>query len=397
MGRATSAAREPLIGVRSFVVELGALFHHGEMLVGKLGGVLLVPLAVALALHLAKLVVRARAWYNIVRAAYPTDRLRFRDALGAFLAGTGVGACVPARAGQLVRLGLVRNRVSSSSLPGLVSTLIAESVFDVALTAAIAVAFLVAAGPGVAGGAAFPGPLGQHPVVAGLAAAAATMVGCALALQRRARIRSLLREARIGLAVFARPTRYLRGVASWQALACTLRVASTYWFLVAFHVPASLHVVLLVIAVQLVAGAIPLTPGGAGTQQAMLVAALSPTTTSTVLGFGIGTQMTTMLADLVLGGVSLILMTGSLRWRRIAHVDSRWLVVDLSPDALPSRASRRQTPRPSLTEEQSYVDTKDNRCDVVGPRRESDVTLLQTHTPTSCPPSPSISPAANRL
>src|SRR5262249_8729920 len=123
-GRAMSAARGPLMGMKSFAVELGALYHHGEMLVGKLGEVSGIPLAVALALHLAKLGVRARAWHNIVRAAYPTDRPRFRHALGAFLAGTGVGACVPARAGQLVRLVLLRSRVRSSSLPGLVSTLL---------------------------------------------------------------------------------------------------------------------------------------------------------------------------------------------------------------------------------------------------------------------------------
>jgi uncharacterized membrane protein YbhN (UPF0104 family) len=336
------------MGVRSFAVELGALFHHGEVLVGKLGEVSLIPLAVALALYLAKLGVRARAWHNIVCAAYPTDQPRFRHALGAFLAGTGVGACVPAHAGQLVRLGLLRSRVSSSSFPGLVSTVVAESVFDAALTAPIAIVVLIAAGPG-AGGASIAGPLGQHPVIAGLAAVAVTLAGCGLALHRRARIRSLLRGARIGLAVLAQPVRYLREVASWQALGCALRLASTYWFLVAFHAPASVRTVLLVIAVQLVAGAVPLTPGGAGSQQAILVAALSPIATSTVLGFGIGTQVTTLLADLVLGGGSLVLMTGSLRWRRVTPADHRWSVADPSPGPLPSPTSR-QAPRPRLSQ-----------------------------------------------
>ncbi|HEY1516695.1 MAG TPA: lysylphosphatidylglycerol synthase transmembrane domain-containing protein [Solirubrobacteraceae bacterium] len=372
--------------MRSFAVELGALYHHGEALVGKLGEISLIPFAVALALHLTKLGVRARAWHNIVRAAYPADRPRFRHSLGAFLAGTGVGACVPAQAGQLVRLGLLRSRVSSSSFPGLISTLIAESVFDAVLTALIAISVLIAAGPGVAGGASFPGPLGQHPVIAGLTAVAVTLVGCGLAVHRRARIRSLLRDARIGLAVFAQPARYLRGVASWQTLGCTLRVASTYWFLVAFHVPASLHAALLVIAVQLVAGAVPLTPGGAGSQQAILIAALSPTTTSTVLGFGIGTQVTTMLADLVLGGASLILMTGSLRWRRIARADQPCSVEDPSPGAVPSPTGARRPPRLALSEEQRDIDTEKNRCDVAGPPQALEVALLQASTPTAGPP-----------
>ena len=376
--------------MRSFVVELGALYHHGEMLVGKLAEVSLIPLAVALALHLGKLGVRARAWHNIVCAAYPTDRPRFRHALGAFLAGTGVGACVPARAGQLVRLRLVRSRISGSSLPGLVSTLIAESIFDAALTALIAIAVLIAAGPGAASGASFPGPLGQHPLIAGLAALAVTVAACGLALQRRARIRSLLCDARIGLAVLAHPAGYLCGVASWQALGCALRVASTYWFLVAFHVPASLHTALLVIAAQLVAGALPLTPGGAGSQQAILVAALSPTTASTVLGFGIGTQVTTLLADLVVGGASLILMTGSLRWRRIARSDRPWSVEDPSPDALPSPTSARNAPRPHVRERQRDTDLR-------RPPGAMEAALLQSSTPTRGPPSLSVHPATNQV
>jgi uncharacterized membrane protein YbhN (UPF0104 family) len=332
--------------VRSFAVELGTLSHHGVILVGKLREASLIPLVLALSLHLSKLAVRARAWHNIVCAAYPTDRPRFRHTLGASLAGTGIGACVPARAGGLVRLGLMRSRVNSSSFPGLVSTVVAESVFDAALAALIVITVLTAAGPGAAGGASFPGPLGQHPVIAGLAAVAVTVAACGLAFQRRARIRSLLRDARIGLAVFTQPSRYLRGVASWQVLGCALRIASTYWFLVAFHVPASLHTALLVIAVQLVAGAVPLTPGGAGAQQAILIAALAPTTTSTVLGFGIGTQMTTLLAEIVLGGASLILMTGSLRWRRIARAGRRSSVAQLSTSALPSPTGLGQAPCP---------------------------------------------------
>jgi uncharacterized membrane protein YbhN (UPF0104 family) len=349
--------------VRSIAVELGALAHHGEILVGKLGEASLIPLGLALSLHLAKLGVRARAWHNVVCAAYPTDRPRFRHTLGASLAGTGVGACVPARAGGLVRLGLMRSRVSTSSLPGLVSTVVAESVFDAALASLIVIAVLAAAGPDAVGGASFPGPLGEHPVIAGLAAVAVTVAVCGLGLQRRVRIRSLLGDARVGLAVFAQPTRYLRGVASWQVLGCTLRVASTYWFLVAFHVPASLHTALLVIAVQLLAGAVPLTPGGAGAQQAILIAALAPTTTSTVLGFGIGTQMTTVLADIVLGGASLILMTGSLRWRRIARAGRRSSAAALSSGALASPTGLRPAPCPPLGRERD-IDAANRSVDL---------------------------------
>jgi hypothetical protein len=151
-------------------------------------------------------------------------------------------------------------------------------------------------------------------------------------------------------------------------LGCTLRVASTYWFLVAFHVPASLHTALLVIAVQLLAGAVPLTPGGAGAQQAILVAVLAPTTTSTVLGFGIGTQMTTLLADIVLGGASLLLMTGSLRWRRIARAGRRSSVPALSRGALPSSTGLRRAPPLPLGRERD-IGTTNRPVDPAGQAR----------------------------
>jgi uncharacterized membrane protein YbhN (UPF0104 family) len=284
---------------------------------GRVHGVSLLPLALALMLHLAKLAARARAWHNIVRAAYPSDRLSFRAVLAAFLAGVGVDAVVPARVGGLVRLGLTRTRLESSTFPGLVSTLLAESAFDAILTAlVIGMVVAVGFGAGGLGGMLTLGPIAQHPLVVAAVVCTVVLVGGCLGFRLRARIRSFLLDARRGLAVFARPWEYLRCVASWQVLGWALRVGSVYWFLVAFHVRASLGVALLVVAVQLVAGAVPVTPGGAGSQQAMLVAVLSASA-GTVLGFGIGMQAATVVADLVLGAVSLTFLTGSLRWRRL--------------------------------------------------------------------------------
>jgi hypothetical protein len=48
------------------------------------------------------------------------------------------------------------------------------------------------------------------------------------------------------------------------------------------------------------------------------VLVLSASAAATVLGFGIGMQVATVLSELGLGAGSLIFLTGSLRWRRIA-------------------------------------------------------------------------------
>lgn len=301
------------------------------MLIGELGGVSLLPWGIALGLHLAKLCARARAWHNIVSATYPADRVRFRYTLAAYLAGTGVGACVPAGAGQLVRIGVLRRRVEGARFAGLVSTLVVESGFDAVLTTLIVIGVVIAVGPGVLDDVRLLGPFGHGPMIAGALACSVAAGVCALAFRNRLRLRSLLSDARRGLAIFGQPSACLSGVASWQALGYALRVASTYWFLVAFHVPASLHTALLVIGVQLIAGAVPVTPGGAGSQQAILVVALSQTAAATVLSFGIGTQVTTMLADLVFGGTGLLLMSGSLRWRRVARASRAWSAAEHHP------------------------------------------------------------------
>ncbi|HEX4717070.1 MAG TPA: lysylphosphatidylglycerol synthase domain-containing protein [Thermoleophilaceae bacterium] len=295
-----------------------SLYHSGSLLLGSLGDVSPIALALALTFHLAKLGTRARAWHNIVRAAYPADRLGFRETLAAFLAGVGVDAVVPARAGELVRLGLLRSRLASSTFPGLVSTLFAESAFDAVLTAVvIATAIGVGFGADVPGSAVIRELVAQHGLIVALVGSGVALAAGWLGFRLRARIRSFLVDARRGLAVFAQPMEYVRSVASWQALGWALRVASVYWFLVAFRVPASLGAALLVVAVQLVVATVPVTPGGAGPQQAVLVLALSATAAATVLGFGIGMQAATVISDLVLGGTALIFLTGSLRWRRL--------------------------------------------------------------------------------
>jgi uncharacterized membrane protein YbhN (UPF0104 family) len=200
-----------------------------------------------------------------------------------------------------------------------VSTLFAESAFDAILTAlVIGVAIGIGFDASVPGSAFVLGPVAQHLLIVTLAGSGLALAAGWLGFHLRTKIRSFLLDARRGLAVFVEPMRYVRRVASWQALGWALRVASVYWFLLAFHVPASLGAALVVVAVQLIAAAVPVTPGGAGPQQAILVLVLSASAAATVLGFGIGMQVATVLSELGLGAGSLIFLTGSLRWRRIA-------------------------------------------------------------------------------
>src|SRR3954454_7561635 len=257
-----------------------------EAVLERFGGVSLGAFALAILCHVAKLCARARGWHNIVRAAYPEDSLRFRDAMGAFLVGVAIDAVVPARAGEIARVELVRRRLPDATFPGVASTLLAEYVLDLILTAVL-VTLVMVFGPGPS---VIFGQLDKHSLVAPVAIGCGVIAVALLLLKLGPGLRPLLREARRGLAVFGSGSHYLRSVVGWQILGWVLRVATVYWFLMAFGVHASLGAAALVVAVQLMASAVPLTPGGAGSQQAMLVVAMSGTAAASVLAFGIGMQ-----------------------------------------------------------------------------------------------------------
>jgi hypothetical protein len=266
-------------------------------------------LALGLVFHCARMVARSRAWHNIATSAYPEAGMRFRHSLGACLFGAGVNAVAPARPGEVLKLALVRRKAPATAYPGLASTLLTESIFDT----------VVAVGSVAAGIA-----LGWTSLSASLGgrwwwivAAVAVVGGLAVFAARRragAFVRRLTAGASRGFAVLAHPGRYLGTVVSWQVAALGLRLTSILCFLAAFHVPATLRTALIVVCVQSLANLIPFTPGGAGTQQALLAVALG---TTAGVGFGAGAQLLTVVAEVAIAVVSLVLMTGSLRWRQL--------------------------------------------------------------------------------
>ena len=94
-------------------------------------------LGIALGLHLARLVSRALAWRNILAASFPTARVARPAVFGAYVAGVGVNSVAPARAGDLVKLFLTRQRIEGSSYSTLTPTLIVETLFDMVVAGAV--------------------------------------------------------------------------------------------------------------------------------------------------------------------------------------------------------------------------------------------------------------------
>jgi uncharacterized membrane protein YbhN (UPF0104 family) len=87
-------------------------------------------LAIALALHFTNLLLRATAWRNILRAAVPGVPIRWRNVTGAYLAGVGVNAVVPARGGDVMKVYLVHRAMPETAYTTIVTSLLAETAFD---------------------------------------------------------------------------------------------------------------------------------------------------------------------------------------------------------------------------------------------------------------------------
>ena len=106
------------------------------------------------------------------------------------------------------------------------------------------------------------------------------------------RLQAFWARVRQGVTILSDRRRYLREVAALQAVAWMCRFAGFWFLLEAFRVGGSVRNVLLVFAVNQVAGLVPFTPGGAGVQQALLVKVFATTApTAVVAAYSVGQQI----------------------------------------------------------------------------------------------------------
>ena len=286
-----------------------SFFDAVDEFVSNLASVRLVPLLIALLLFTAYLTLRARASFNIIRAAYPTERIQFRKIWGAYFAGYGFNAVIPARGGDVVRLFLTRTSVPRSSYPALAATFVVELGFDIAMGSLI---LIFAFTQGV-----FPKPpdfaklnafdlsyLAQHPrftlfLLTFLAVGG--LVGFALL---SVRVRAFWERVRQGLTILQDRRRYLREVFAVQLTGWCFRFAAFWALLEAFGVGGSVKNVLLVLGVNAVSAAVPFTPQGAGVQQALLVKVFG----GTAAAYSVGQQIAIGALTFGIGFAALLLI-----------------------------------------------------------------------------------------
>jgi uncharacterized membrane protein YbhN (UPF0104 family) len=118
-----------------------------------------------------------------------------------------------------------------------------------------------------------------------------------------------------GVVILTDWRRYLLQVASWQGAGWLARFFAFWFFLEAFHIGGSFSNVMLVMSVQAVSTLLPLTPGGAGAQQALLVASLRGPGPIAVLTYSVGQQIAVAAWSAVLGFLALLFIFRTTDWR----------------------------------------------------------------------------------
>ena len=252
-------------------------------------------LVLALAFHLVNHLLRSLALRNVLGAAYPRQSVPFVDVAAAYATGVALNAVIPGRGGDIAKVALLRARLHGSSVATIASGMSVLVVFDAAAATTLLLALVATSGmpftvssPSAA--------LWLVPAVVILAVAVA-----AAARRLRPRLARLMTKLRQGGAILRTPRRYLSTVVGPQAAAWGCRIGVVFCLLAAFGLPSSLMTAALVMVLCGVSTLVPLTPGGAGTQQVLVAYALSGAGTAAVLAFSIGMQAGITAVNAVLG------------------------------------------------------------------------------------------------
>ena len=292
--------------------DVSSFFKAVDHFFGSLAEIHWGSLAIGLLAFGIYLSLRSRAFFNVLRAAYPTQRIKWRRIWGAYIAAYGFNNVVPARGGDVIKLFLTHSSVPNSTYSAIGAAFFVELVYD-AVMGVFILTFAFTQGV-------FPKPpdfsklhafdlsfFASHPRFALFTVTALGVGGLIGFALLSARVRAFWARVRQGLTILFDRRRYIREVFAVQFVGWLFRFTAFWFLLDAFNIGGSVKNVLLVLGVNAVAAAVPFTPGGAGVQQAFLVKVFAGSASSaTVAAYSVGQQIAIAAFSLALGFVALV-------------------------------------------------------------------------------------------
>ena len=281
------------------------------------------PVLLAVLAQLAKLTCTSMAWRNVLGAAYPDEVVRRRSIVGAYLAGVGVNAIIPLRAGDAVRVLLAHRAITGSTYTTIVSSTLVLSIFDMAAASALLswAALTQDALPGFGDLPELPSFdfswLFNHPLAVELLLPTLIILAVLLGIWIHGHVVDFWSRVKQAFSVVRRPALYLRTVALWQAGDWLFRLVAIWFLLDAFDIPQSLENVLLVQVSASIATLLPLTPAGIGTEQAFLLYVFQGAVpNSKLLAFSVGLKFVTVGTNVIAGFTAIAVTLRTLRYSK---------------------------------------------------------------------------------
>lgn len=301
---------------RAFFDNVGEFFANLSEL--QLG-----PLLIALGCQGIWLTLRTRAWYNALRAAYPGEVFPWRNIWAAEVAGNGISSVVPAHAGAAVRLYLGKTTVPRSRYATVGSSFLVDAPFDIGMGILILIyGFTQGVFPEIPDLSKLPAFdlafFAAHPQFAIFFVTFTAIALLALFALLSVRVRDFWANVRQGVTILRSRELYFPGAFAWQAMAWPFRLACIWFMLRAFNIDPSLDLALTVLAVQVAASMIPLTPQGAGVQQALLISALGGVVGGALLAaYSVGQQLAIAAFNAAFGLLALAVVFRTTDWRSL--------------------------------------------------------------------------------
>jgi uncharacterized membrane protein YbhN (UPF0104 family) len=290
----------------------------------RIGDVSVYWLVLALGLKTAESAFIGLGWRNILRAAYPKSNLSFKIAWGASQGGTAINALTPAQAGTAAMIGLFRTSIPGSSVAGVTSATVVQSLFFTVASVLMVICVGIFRPHTVSKGSPSDetgGLFASHPVIVPVVIVAVAVVLYFLWPRLKPRLVNQWHKAKQGAAIFRDWRRYARQVALPSAASYCCRIGVNVVFMAAFGIPITAFTVFLIASSHMLSGIFAITPGGVGQTQALDVATLRGyAPTSNVAAFSITQDSILTIWNVLLG---LALMLWAFGFHQVKDVLSR--------------------------------------------------------------------------
>jgi uncharacterized membrane protein YbhN (UPF0104 family) len=340
--RIRRAALATAVAVLAGVAAVRAARIGGEAW-GTLDGAAVTLLVAAVIANVASVAAKTAVWRRTLAVSPEASSIRHRDLVPAVFIGFLVNTLLPARLGEVAKLGVVgrrmRERGTSVPAPALAGSLAAEQIV-------LAAALVVVAALGTAASSSAPAW-----VVATLGAMAAGVVLLAAFSARLERLAGRLpgRAGPMGAETLSHARAAFSGrdhglgalalgIVSWA-----FQIAGIVFTLQAFGLPHSIPAASSVFVASTLVGIVPLVPGNVGVFSAAVAAALAPfgVAAATAAAFGLALQGVEALLSVAAGGLFLAVEGRSL-------ADLRREVRPQEPESVPAIQHGRSEHRPAV-------------------------------------------------